>query len=70
MNAHLYQQRREQITVKQLVARLSAEGRPTRLTWTEEQMNSQVPRELDEWPTGVIPRVVIDGAEESLGRAV
>lgn len=69
MNQHLYRKRPEQITVKQLVDRATTEGRPTCLAWSEEQMNSQVPRDMDDWPTGIIPRVVVDEGEE-LGRAV
>lgn len=43
MNTHLYQKRPEQITVEQLVDRIAAEGLATRLDWSKEQMNSQVP---------------------------
>lgn len=69
MTQDVYRKRPEQITVKQLIDRIAAEGLPTRLAWSEEQMNSQVPWDMEEWPTGIIPRVVVDEGEEKLGRA-
>jgi hypothetical protein len=70
MNQHMYGKRPEQITVEQLVAKITAEGLPTRLAWPEKQMNTQVPRDTQEWPTGIIPRAVIDEAVQDVRRAV
>jgi hypothetical protein len=70
MNQHVYRNRPEQITVAQLVAKIAAEGLPTRLAWPEKQMNTQVPWDIQEWPTGIIPRAVIDEAVQDVRRAV
>jgi hypothetical protein len=66
----MYRKHPEQITVAELVAKITAEGLPTRLAWPEKQINAQVPRDLDEWPTGIIPRAVVDEMVRDVGWAV
>lgn len=69
MNAHTYQKRPDQITVAELVARIAAEGSPIRLAWPEDQINAQVNRDQDEWPTGIISQDVIEKAIQDARRA-
>lgn len=47
----------EAVTVAGLLEKMRAEGSPIRLAWSEEEMNSRVPCDMREWPTGVIPVV-------------
>lgn len=52
---HCYRENNYQyVTVAELIEKIMAEGLPTRLAWSEEEMNAIVARDM-EWPTGVMP---------------
>jgi hypothetical protein len=55
MSQHTYRNDHRQVTVAELIARMTAEGLPVRLAWSEAEMNGQVPRDMGDWPTGVLP---------------
>jgi hypothetical protein len=55
MSQHTYCNDPKQVTVAELIAKMTAEGSPVRLAWSEAEMNGQVPRDMRDWPTGVLP---------------
>jgi hypothetical protein len=42
------------VTVAELIEKATAEGFPIRLAWSEKEINAIVPRDMTEWPTGVM----------------
>jgi hypothetical protein len=58
---HAYRKNNHQaVTVGELLKKIQAEGSPIRLAWSEEEMNSQLPCDMEEWPTGVMPVVLVE----------
>jgi hypothetical protein len=61
MSRHTYREDPGQVTVAELIDKLTTEGVPIRLAWSAAELNSQVTRDMRDWPTGVLP--VVPGTE-------
>jgi hypothetical protein len=51
----------QKITVNHLIARIQTEGQPVRLNWDDDSQHWPAD---EDWPTGVLPRIIPDPHHE------